>query len=105
MNVKELLNSLHDEGYSDRELGDMLGMSREYVNKVRNGLKPVTQSLATKIAGIASESPSLLSKQTPDTSLENTPENSQGSGLGWLFGLVCVVGMVLYFIYTGQRNS
>lgn len=104
MQVREVLNSLHDEGYSDRELGTMLDVSREYVNKVRNGLKPATQSLATKIADIASESPSLL-KHTPATSLEDTPENSQGSGLGWLFGLVCVLGMILYFIYTSQRDS
>lgn len=50
--IQEMANQLHDQGYSDAALAELLGVGREYVNRVRNGRRPATIDFGNRLADL-----------------------------------------------------
>jgi Fic family protein len=46
---KELLNLYNDKGISESKFADLLGYSKQYINKIKLGKKPITESFSDKI--------------------------------------------------------
>lgn len=51
--AQELAGMLHTEGYTDNEIAQVAGVTREYINKIRSGKKIASASLTATLAEIA----------------------------------------------------
>lgn len=51
-NAQEIANILHDEGLTDGRIGELVEVSREYINKIRSGKKVASMNLTESLEAI-----------------------------------------------------
>lgn len=84
-NAQTAANNLHELGFSDTEIASLIGVSREYVNRIRSGKKTASYDLETKLLELERKDVDdiigMLEGTQPNTlAEEDTPYESEYTG-------------------------
>ena len=92
MDASIIANDLHEIGFTDIKLCELLGCTREYVNKIRNGKKQASSAMCDKLA-------QLHSSLIEDTKTEGD--------FPWLIlgvGVIIVIAFIGFCIYVAKQD-
>lgn len=107
-----IIDILHDAGYTDTELAEVANVSREHINRIRNGKKPLT-ALTESLLQEFAESSNIQVREAQYENVEydntgntegNTPFISYKSILAFIAVLSVIALIVLVTRYKHKEK-
>lgn len=101
--ARSLANKLHVSGLPDSKIAELTGVTRPYINRIRNGKVSASQDLEAKLQELCNSEVS-LQPQEHSIPLEDEREEYYNEASGFssspiLIGLA-IVGIIVFTLFT-----